>query len=245
MGRLPLNAKPITDSLDGIPLAAGAGTPIEGALRGLSTFCKNFQASNPMEKCVAVLVTDGAPSTCDLTTNGLSTIAANALTGGVTTFAVGLTGADFTLLDKIATAGGAVDCATDPGRFACDISSGPEQLVDVLKKIRDVVTTVTTHTETKTHVEKTPLACEWEIPSPPTGELFDRDLVNVVLTAAGKKIPLGQVASKDDCEVRGWHYDDEEKPTRIVACPETCDLITSASGAKIDILLGCLSIPLG
>jgi hypothetical protein len=42
----------------------------------------------------------------------------------------------------------------------------------------------------------------------------------------------------------GWHYDDPEEPSRIVACAETCETIQSTAGARVDILLGCATVPL-
>jgi hypothetical protein len=244
MGRLPDNAMAIAAALDARPIAGGLGTPIEAALRGATKYCTQFQTDNPMEKCVAVLVTDGAPSTCELNTTNLANISGTAFTQTVTTFAVGFTGANFALLDAIAMAGGAEDCSLAGAGFACDISGGPSQLVDALKTIRDVVTTVTTKTEIVTTVKETPLACEWEIPAPPKGEVFDRTLVNVKLTAPGTDLALGLVDSVDACAARGWYYDDPAAPKRIIACPETCDTITTTIGAKIDILLGCLTVPL-
>jgi len=50
------------------------------------------------------------------------------------------------------------------------------------------------------------------------------------------------VASADSCKEKGWHYDDPAAPTRIVACPQTCDLIQSTPLAEIKILLGCAAV---
>jgi hypothetical protein len=100
---LPNNAKAITTSL-GKHSASGIGTPIEGALRGVTQYCLQFQASRPDQQCVAVLVTDGEPELalgCERDYDKLAAIAAAAKSKGVITFAVGLKGANFTLLDKI------------------------------------------------------------------------------------------------------------------------------------------------
>jgi hypothetical protein len=246
IGRLPGHAAAIHASLDALPLATGGGTPIEGALNGVTTFCKNFQDANPMEKCIAVLVTDGIPQFgCSEDYAAITKIAADAHAAGVTTFAVGLAGADFALLDMIAMAGGAADCSDAADRFACDVSGGASQLVDALNSIRDVVTTTTTHTELVTTIEETPLECEWEIPESKEDQRFDKELVNVQLSSPGAgDVPLGQVPGEDECAARGWHYDDFDEPTRIIACEETCTLIQSTPQAKIDILLGCETWPL-
>ena len=244
MGRLPAHAPNIHASLDALPVAGGFGTPIEGALRGVTSFCQTFQASNPMEKCVAVLVTDGYPQFgCSEDYAVIAQVAADAHAAGVTTFAVGLEGADFALLDMIAMAGGAEDCSTAPDRFACDVSGGASQLVDALNNIRDVVTTTMTHTVVTTMIEETPLECEWEVPDSPDMP-FDKMLVNVELSSPAGEVALGLVEDEDECAARGWHYDDFEEPTRIIACEETCDLIQSTAMARIDILLGCETVPL-
>jgi hypothetical protein len=164
----------------------------------------------------------------------------------VRTFAVGLQGADFALLDEIARMGGAVDCDdADDTRFSCDVSGGPAELADALTKIREVVTRVETRTETIQTIEETPLPCEWEIPEPPANESFDREKVNVRLTGSQLgESTLGLVDSSERCAAMGWHYDDPEEPTRIVACAETCETIQSTAGARVDILLGCATVPL-
>jgi Mg-chelatase subunit ChlD len=243
IGRLPDHAQAIADSL-GEHAPTGLGTPIEGALRGVTGFCKQFQSDNSDEKCVAVLVTDGKPELslgCSSDHNTIAGIAGDAHSAGVTTFAVGLQGADFSLLDQIAMQGGAPDC-DDGSAYACDVSDGAGKLVDALAKIRDTVTVVETHTETQTEVQDMPLPCEWQIPDPPKGQNFDRDKVNVHLTAPGTDLSFGKVSSADSCKAKGWHYDDPDAPTRIVACPETCDLIQSTPLANIQILLGCAAV---
>jgi hypothetical protein len=69
--------------------------------------------------------------------------------------------------------------------------------------------------------------------------------VNVQLSApnSGDTV-LGKVSAEDDCARNGWYYDDATKPTRIIACPETCDLIETTPEATVAILLGCKTVPL-
>lgn len=245
VGRLPDHASAIHSSLDALLTATGFGTPIEGALRGVTEFCKTFQAANPMEKCIAVLVTDGVPELgCSEDYAVITQIAADAQAAGVMTFAVGLAGADFALLDMIAMAGGAADCSDAADRFACDVSGGASQLVEALNDIRDVVTTTTTRTEVMTVTENVPLECEWAIPEEGDRQ-FDKMLVNVELSSpGGGEVALGYVPDEDSCADRGWFYDDDDAPTRIIACEETCELIQSTELAKVDILLGCETVPI-
>jgi len=245
MGRLPGHAPAITSTLDSLLGPTGIGTPIEGALRGATAFCANFQAQNPDEKCIAVLVTDGSPSGCQEDPNALVSIVAQAFSGGVITYGVGLAGSDFTLLNRISQEGGADDC--DPGaQYACDVTASADQLVLALNRIRAAVTNTVTRVETVTTVVETPLACEWELPPPDSiNQGFDKMQVNVKLSATelGAK-QLSYVESESACAADAWYYDDATAPTRIIACPDTCSVIESSTGAAVDILLGCPTLVL-
>jgi hypothetical protein len=174
LGRLPMHAPEVTMELDNVPLPTGAGTPLEGALNGLARFCAQFQQTSMGEKCVGVLVTDGEPVGCSGDTAALVDIATQAHANGVATYAVGLTGSDFTFLDQIAMQGGAEDCDATADTYACDVTAGAALLVNALAKIRDTVTTTTTHTVTNTMTVETPLPCEWAIPETPPMQLSIR-----------------------------------------------------------------------
>ena len=58
---------------------------------------------------------------------------------------------------------------------------------------------------------------------------------------------LGKVASQAECAAaqNGWYYDDEAKPTKILACPQTCTGVQAgaAAAAKIEVLFGCETRP--
>jgi hypothetical protein len=196
---------------------------------------------------VAVLVTDGIPqndTNCSEDDTELATIAGDAFALGVTTFAVGLQGADFELLDNIAMQGGAPDCDPESDAYACDVSSGADKLADALISIRDTVVEIETHTETVTRVDEHRLPCEWELPAVPEGQTFDRNKVNIKLTTDDGERNFGRVASPGACVEDGWHFDDADNPARILACPETCAMIETLPDAQIDILLGCATIAL-
>lgn len=242
LGRLPGHASALTTSLDK-QSASGIGTPVEGALRGITEYCKTFQKNNPNERCIGVLVTDGEPEwdSCEKGDAKLTAIAADAYNNHqVRTFAVGLSGANFTLLDKIAKAGGAADCDPSASRFACDVSAGAEKLSEALAKIRDTVTTVEVRTEIETRTETRPLECEWQMPDPSVGQEVDTNRVNVKVSGgAGDALTLGRVPSESACQDGAWRYDSADQPTRIIACPETCSTIKNAGHTDVKILLGC------
>jgi Mg-chelatase subunit ChlD len=124
MGRLPDHAPALTSSLG--DTGPAGNTPTIDALTGGTDYCAQFQAQHPDERCVVVLVTDGQPNGCGLSSNcgggqgggndcvdpnseaELTPIAAAGQTNGVLTFTIGMAGvtADgFALLDAIAIAG--------------------------------------------------------------------------------------------------------------------------------------------
>lgn len=263
---LPGNASALNSSLNGHSpesLLGASGTPIEGALRGATQYCLSYQAAHTDEQCVAVIVTDGKPEwdSCEKNYDKLAAIAKAAKDKGVITFAVGLKGADFSLLNKIAMSGGAPDCDTGSSTYACDVSSGADKLSIALNKIRETTVTTETHTvtypvthtvtrpvthqetRTETHyeVQKTPLPCEWTIPAATDGQ-FNKDKVNVRWSVKDQETTLLRVAAEAACLAKGWYYDNPQDPKRVIACSQTCDAIKAEEDSQVDILLGCATI---
>lgn len=93
-------------------------------------------------------------------------------------------------------------------------------------------------------VASAPLSCEWEIPSPPAGETLDPAKVNVEFVDANQ-VPhlIGSVPSVDHCNLvaDGWYYDNPSAPTKVVACPQSCDWIKGETGAEVKVHFGCLT----
>jgi hypothetical protein len=241
-GMLPGNAAALERSLDA-HAPAGLGTPIQGALVGVTEYCKTYQTEHPGEQCVSILATDGKPELsigCEEDPGKLAAVAKRANEAGVITFAVGLKGANFALLDEIARQGGAPDCDPTQPSYACDVSQGPDKLADALASIRDSVVTASVHTELVKKTERVALSCEWSIPARRDEfHTFDRDKVNIRLSFASETDMLVRVGSAESCTQHGWYYDNPEAPSRFIACPAVCDAIEQADEAKVDILLGC------
>jgi len=86
-------------------------------------------------------------------------------------------------------------------------------------------------------------ACAWPMPEPvEAGAAIDLDSLNVrYLTSSGFGVLLGRVDSAADCAAadHGWHYDSPETPLSIVACPDTCERLTSVDAQKVEALFGC------
>lgn len=92
----------------------GGGTPIEAALRGITT----YTAANrrPGHVTIGILVTDGDPQGCETNLNDLSDIIdAHFAATKIRTYVIGMEGATFSNLEKIAAGGNAPTHAATVG----------------------------------------------------------------------------------------------------------------------------------
>lgn len=216
MGALPGNAIAVNNALNGAQTIQG--TPIEGALRGIQTFCSGYGQQNPAEKVVGVLITDGEPSQCETDSNALAAIAAGAYGGtpSVPIFTIGMDGAVFELLDQIAASGGTSK--------SYDVSQGgAASFLAALQAIAGQA-----------------LPCEFSLP---TGQSVDPAKVNVKYSDAGGDQYLGQVNDASACVLNGWYYDNATSPTKIILCQETCSAVRQQAGGQVSIVLGCQTQP--
>lgn len=85
------------------------------------------------------------------------------------------------------------------------------------------------------------LNCEWTIPPPPAGQVLDPTLVNVKFTTGGDSSYFRYSAASDKCGTLAdaWYYDNRSAPTRILACPTTCERIRQAPTPSIAVSFGC------
>ena len=217
-------------------------TPSRPALRGAIDHARTWAMSNPGHSVVVVLATDGLPTDCS---NGnaihptsmaeVDEVVAVATEGlaaspNISTFVVGVFAASDTAapanLNRIAVAGGTNQAfMVDASGSAVDM-----QFAEALNAIR-----------------RSRLGCEFQIPPPPAGDRLDFDKVNVVLhdpqNMTSTKLPrvLGGLDLCDEAG-SGWYYDPDPAagtPTRIIACPATCGMLTSTRDGEVDIELGC------
>jgi hypothetical protein len=90
------------------------------------------------------------------------------------------------------------------------------------------------------------IACDWDIPAPPSGETLDLESVNIrYVDGNGAAASLGKVPVGADCPkfVNGWYYDDEQSPNFILACPQSCAQMRRSGVSEVEVLLGCKSMP--
>jgi hypothetical protein len=131
---LPGNAQNIISGYQTATPQQGFGTPTlftptECALRGMINTCLQFHATSPSgEQCVAVLITDGTPTTCNADEQTLTQIITDGKSKGIFTYALGLPGADINVLNLYAQAGGT--------GTAVDVSGGPQAFIAALNAIR-------------------------------------------------------------------------------------------------------------
>jgi len=193
---------------------------------------------------VVVLATDGLPTDCTggrgvfgadsptalgdviaTATEGFTPTAASS--ASVQTFVIGVFSAAETTaqsnLDQIAKAGGS-DHA-----YVIDTAGNVQQdFLNALAQIRAAR-----------------LACEFQIPPPKAGAMLDFNLVNVELTTDATQSLYYVAPDKCTGGDDEWHYDiDPTKgiPTKIVACPKTCDRLKMTQNAKVDVKLGCVHV---
>lgn len=85
------------------------------------------------------------------------------------------------------------------------------------------------------------LGCVYDLPTPPAGETIDPDYVNVETTLDGATtlIPKRKDAS-DTCAADGcWDYN---LGNQVQLLGKTCDDVTKATSAKVDIQVGCQTV---
>lgn len=204
-------------------------TPLQCGLQGMIDGCLAYMQQHG-EQCVAVFVTDGntsdptpAGATCDTNAANLLNIVSAGYAKGVKTFALSLVSDALSFVNQVAQAGGT--------NSAFDVQAGTSVFVAALDAIRSSVAVQTT------------LPCQWLIPTPADGQAFDPMMLNVqfVATDGATPEPIGRVTSAADCAAAGggWYYGDNANPTKVLACPQTCTVLTSAPAGVVEFVFGC------
>jgi hypothetical protein len=203
----------------------GTNTPTAPALQGAIDYARSWAIANPTHITVVALATDGGPSECDTDPTHLNMAAAMGFAGtpSIKTFIIGV-GPALQALDDLAAAGGT------GAAYHVDLDAmATQQLVQLLNTLRGAA-----------------LACTYQIPPPPPGQVEDFSRVNMVHHPGmgGASVTIPKVASKADCPSSGdgWYYDDDAHPTEIIACPTTCAVFSADATGEVDIVLGCQTI---
>jgi hypothetical protein len=100
----------------------------------------------------------------------------------------------------------------------------------------------------QTVTSKKELACEWAIPAiPESAGQFDKRKVNVTYSPGDGSPPtqFGKVPSMAECAMAamgGWYYDDDNAPTKVLVCPQNCDVMKADFNGRVDVLFGCSTV---
>jgi Mg-chelatase subunit ChlD len=223
-------------------------TPTSAVLQGGVNAAKQYAAANPGHTVVLVLATDGLPTACQTDTNAIAAIAKAGATGnpGVKTFVIGVFPANETataqpVLDKIALEGGT--------KKAYLVTANASTTTEFVKALNDI--------------RETSAPCEYEIPKATMGTL-DFNKVNVEFKPVmGASEQIGNRPNEAACAgaagdagadggalgKKGWYYDKDpgagQTPTKILLCPASCNAVKADKTAKVNVLVGCETIPSG
>jgi hypothetical protein len=223
---------PLAESGPQIMTAIGATlpsgeTPSVPALQGAVQHAIEWQAQNPARQTIVLFITDGLPTTCDMTDAAFVAAAAAGMASNppIRTYIIGVSmGANRFTLNAVARSGGSTQA------YLVEGTNSSQALVAALK-------TVTAN----------PLPCEYAIPAAPNPlQAIDYNLVQVVHTpATGPQEEVPYATRRSGCSAirGGWYYDlvpsddpNAPKPSKIILCPCTC---ANLSVGKLDIFYGC------
>jgi hypothetical protein len=199
---------------------AGA-TPMYAALGGAEQAASIHLSHNPSHKAAVVLVTDGEPNGCETAIDEIAALAQQAFnTFAVTTYVVGLDGANKAQLDTIAASG-----QTGSAFFV-----GQDVETALLQAFQAI--------------QGKGLACQFKLPD---DEAVDPGKVNVLHTSSESAEPalIGQVSGPDGCsgDKDAWYYDDPAAPASILLCPASCEKVVSDPTGKLEVVFGCATEP--
>ncbi len=197
--------------------------PSVPALTGAVEACRTRMSVVPTHKCAVVFTTDGEPNgNCPPTSTAsqapLGEVAAAAMADGIPVFAIGLPGSDpvgIAILNTIAQQGGT--------GAPIMIQSGNvgSELTTALNSIRGDA-----------------LGCEFQMPTS-TGTV-DPDLVALRYTpGGGSEHETERVVDAAQCSGQGWYYDNNNDPTKLIVCPDTCAEMQEDQDGEVRIVLGC------
>ena len=87
------------------------------------------------------------------------------------------------------------------------------------------------------------LPCTFQIPEPPSCEVFDPGQVNVdyINGSTGALMTFPYTGGESSCTGDGWYYDadDPANASNVVLCPTSCTRVENDEGGRIDVAFGC------
>jgi len=109
--------------------ATGAVSPTYGVLQGSLMFAMTHKSNKPTRNVIAVLLTDGNPTACELDWAKIIMLATKAFNSyGIKTYVIALAGAPVPQLDGVASAGGTLN--------AFDVTGDTSLILEAMQAIR-------------------------------------------------------------------------------------------------------------
>ena len=205
------------------------GTPMKAGVQ--SAVEKQMGALDAEAIHSVVLITDGAPTSCNATDDKIDAVVAAASEGAsastpVLTFVVGVidgtTGANAANLSKVAVAGGtprAVDCDLDDSCFYAVNASSFES--DIAKAFADI--------------EMKAFSCTFDMPK--TSGTPDDSLVNVTVTPSSGP---AHAVPRDGTHADGWDF--LAGKSKIQLYGDACASVKADMGSRVEIVVGCKTL---
>lgn len=198
------------------------GTPTTQALQGMVQYTRTHAAAQTNRKSVVVLATDGVPDP-SCTGNTVADAVEEARLAFVGTppipvyvIGIGQNGADESVMNRIAAAGG-----TTQAELVTAGSDIEASFLAALNKIR-----------------KTAISCDYPLPAGQS----DIAQVNVQFRNGTTNDVFLYAATPEQCAGaadRAWTVDNSAAPTKVVLCPDTCTRVKAADAGQIDVVFGC------
>jgi hypothetical protein len=223
---LATNHQALVDALNA-QSPAGVTTPVEAALRGLTTWTGLHATSG--RNMAGLLITDGEPTGCNQDATWLGTIVADHFAATrIPTFVIGMEGAKFAPLEEIAKAGG-VASHTDhcpAGISPCHVYSvgaaNSAVFTDALEQIKGSVA-----------------LCNYAVPHPEAG-VIDPAKLSVVFTSGNGPVALTLTSGADACADGGFFMNGDG--SALTLCPSSCESVRAADISEVRIAVQCLGI---
>jgi hypothetical protein len=227
---LPGNEAKLVTVING--RTTSGGTPTGVALRGAFEHLRTHLQANPGRRGAVILTTDGLPSGTCMPTDPPS------IAGDIRLAQMGTPPID-TYVIGVFTRTEAMQARPALEMFAAAGGTGMPFLLDSTADLGQRLN------EALARIRGQALPCEFVIP--PGNGAIDFGKVNVTLQSNGQEQTVPYVEGMDRCDPArgGWYYDvvpAAGTPTRILACPATCQKFKAEREPKVSLVFGCETV---
>ncbi|MBI4700467.1 MAG: hypothetical protein HY744_04750 [Deltaproteobacteria bacterium] len=206
-------------------VAQGVGRPYRAIVEGTTSWASAYSKANLGGTEAVIWILAASLYGCETDIALIAKFAADALKNdGIKTHIIALQnplasdGPVQADLDKIAAAGG-----TTAARYLSTSDAATAQAF-VLKSLQDIRTEL-----------GIPKPCSFKLDSAPF-------LVGEMMAVRHNGVNLVKVADATACNAGGWYFDNNECPTAVILCPNTCSGIRTVGG-NVEIIANCPYYP--